>query len=247
MASRSSGLIGSGIGAAVGGYFGGAAGASIGSQVGQGVGDIFGRKAQEKYDANRQIEAEVRNLWYTKKLIDYQNEYNSPKNQMKRLQEAGLNPMLVYGSGNMVGNQSGTGSAPTTAPTLSKAQSRALDISQYQSLENQGLTNELLQQQVMAQRNTNSAFEVNQAMAIANAQEQNGILKAQKRLAEANADIAEHDKNLYLKREGTTSKDSSWLARFDTWKKGLLDNRDRAYYNATHNSDGSKKPWYQFW
>lgn len=36
------------------------------------------------------------------------NEYNSPTNQMKRLQEAGLNPNLVYGNG-AVANVSGPG------------------------------------------------------------------------------------------------------------------------------------------
>ena len=41
------------------------------------------------------------------------NEYNSPKNQMKRFQEAGLNPHLIYGQGT-AGNAS---SAPSqTAP-----------------------------------------------------------------------------------------------------------------------------------
>lgn len=33
-----------------------------------------------------------------------QNVYNSPAEQMKRLQQAGLNPNLVYGSGNVGGN-----------------------------------------------------------------------------------------------------------------------------------------------
>lgn len=32
-------------------------------------------------------------------LMDKQNEYNKPINQMKRLREAGLNPNLVYGDG----------------------------------------------------------------------------------------------------------------------------------------------------
>lgn len=34
------------------------------------------------------------------------NEYNTPKNQMARLQDAGLNPNLVYGNGDVVGNTS---------------------------------------------------------------------------------------------------------------------------------------------
>lgn len=43
-----------------------------------------------------------------------QNEYNAPKAQMARLSEAGLNPNLVYGSGNVVGNTSAQ--APTYNP-----------------------------------------------------------------------------------------------------------------------------------
>ena len=42
-------------------------------------------------------------------LIDYQNEYNSPKEQVKRMREAGLNPDLQ-------GTQSGGVSASATAP-----------------------------------------------------------------------------------------------------------------------------------
>lgn len=46
-----------------------------------------------------------------KDLIDYQNEYNSPTAQMRRLQDAGLNPNLVYGSAAPAG-VSGNASAP---------------------------------------------------------------------------------------------------------------------------------------
>lgn len=47
-----------------------------------------------------------------KDLIDYQNEYNTPSAQMRRLQEAGLNPNLVYGSAAPTG-VSGNASAPS--------------------------------------------------------------------------------------------------------------------------------------
>lgn len=40
-------------------------------------------------------------------LMKYQNRYNSPAKQMKRLRRAGLNPHLVYGSGNVTGNMGG--------------------------------------------------------------------------------------------------------------------------------------------
>ena len=52
-----------------------------------------------------------------------QNEYNTPSNQMKRLQEAGLNPNLIYGNGSAsTGNATGApdaasvNSAPMSAP-----------------------------------------------------------------------------------------------------------------------------------
>jgi hypothetical protein len=41
-----------------------------------------------------------------KDMFDYQNEYNTPKKQMQRLHEAGLNPALMYGQGT-TGNASG--------------------------------------------------------------------------------------------------------------------------------------------
>jgi len=51
-----------------------------------------------------------------------QNEYNSPANQMKRFQEAGLNPHLIYGQGNS-GN-----SSPVASPDVQSAQARAPEI-----------------------------------------------------------------------------------------------------------------------
>lgn len=53
-----------------------------------------------RYLANKQ------NQWNLEQL-HYMNNYNSPLQQMNRLKKAGLNPNLVYGSGNITGNQSG--------------------------------------------------------------------------------------------------------------------------------------------
>ena len=36
------------------------------------------------------------------KMFNYENEYNKPVNQMARYREAGLNPMLIYGSGQSI-------------------------------------------------------------------------------------------------------------------------------------------------
>lgn len=48
----------------------------------------------------------------SRKLWDLNNEYNKPINQMKRLEEAGLNPFLVYGNG-ATGNTSSQPSSPS--------------------------------------------------------------------------------------------------------------------------------------
>lgn len=58
-----------------------------------------------KRNLNLQVEAQ-------KSLMDYQNEYNAPSAQMQRLEEAGLNPNLVYGSAAPSG-QSGNASSPS--------------------------------------------------------------------------------------------------------------------------------------
>lgn len=48
------------------------------------------------------------------------NVYNSPKEQMKRLNEAGLNPNLVYGSGSVAGNTTPASTPQFNAPNLEK-------------------------------------------------------------------------------------------------------------------------------
>lgn len=58
-----------------------------------------------------------RQMEWNEKFWNMQNEYNSPQAQMKRLQEAGLNPHLVYGqsSGSAAG-QAGLMTAPDIDP-----------------------------------------------------------------------------------------------------------------------------------
>lgn len=53
---------------------------------------------------------------YNMQLLQYQNAYNAPAAQMERLKEAGLNPMLVYGNGSVVGNTSGSGHGVSVTP-----------------------------------------------------------------------------------------------------------------------------------
>jgi len=51
-----------------------------------------------------------------RQMMQEYNEYNTPANQMKRFQDAGLNPHLVYGQGSP-GNQSSPQQAAPVAPT----------------------------------------------------------------------------------------------------------------------------------
>lgn len=68
------------------------------SSLGQGLFGYFSTKATNK--ANR----ELAELSYQQNLEQWnrENAYNHPAAQMSRLQEAGLNPNLVYGSGSAV-------------------------------------------------------------------------------------------------------------------------------------------------
>lgn len=92
--SKSSGLL-TGLGAVLGG--------PVGGLVGSVVSNIFGNRGAKR----REQQAREWNL----KQWHRQNEYNLPVNQMKRLQEAGLNPNLIYGSGS-----ANTGIAGSVAP-----------------------------------------------------------------------------------------------------------------------------------
>lgn len=68
------------------------------------------------YDTNKQQneankKAVDRANAYDMYTWDLANQYNDPKAQMARLKAAGLNPNLVYGSGNVTGNTTGVASS----------------------------------------------------------------------------------------------------------------------------------------
>lgn len=75
-------------------YGAAAAGAAVSSLIDFGASSILANSANAK--SKRAAE---RQLWQNVYLMNLQNEYNKPINQMRRLEEAGLNPNLVYGSG----------------------------------------------------------------------------------------------------------------------------------------------------
>ena len=89
--------------------------ATIGA-IGDVTSGFVNRKSQE--------EADDRNWRHTVQMWNMNNEYNSPVNQMKRLQEAGLNPNLMYG-------QISAGNASQPSIPQSGAARFNLDLSRY--------------------------------------------------------------------------------------------------------------------
>lgn len=92
--------------------------------------------------ANRQFTHDENELSYQRQLdlMHYQNDYNTPRAQMQRLAEAGLNPNLMYGQGT-TGNTSV--STPEYTPTKSELSYNALEtaargISLYHNIKLQG-------------------------------------------------------------------------------------------------------------
>lgn len=90
------------------------ASAAVGGAV-QGAFGLIGQALQYRY--NKRL-AEQQNQ-YNLDMWNLQNEYNSPSAQMRRFQDAGLNPNLIYGQGSN-GNAS-------SAPQMVTPQAPAID------------------------------------------------------------------------------------------------------------------------
>ena len=96
---------------------------------------MAGANAFSTYQANAQSKKLMaKQFHYQKKMWEMENEYNKPVNQMARLQEAGLNPNLVYGNGaTSLGGSMGS----VSQPTAKELDLSPLDeLSQYQSIVN---------------------------------------------------------------------------------------------------------------
>lgn len=130
------------------GMIGDAATGGLASGIGSFVSGITGGKGLSKKDQmkimNKQHEYELENMDYQAKLNEEmaqrnqqrQNEYfgmtaeyNSAKNQKQRLEDAGLNPALMYGSAGSGGAGTGsTGGASGSGVGLSQAQAVGMGL-----------------------------------------------------------------------------------------------------------------------
>lgn len=118
----------SGGGSMGGAFAAGAAGTAAGSLIG-GAFNLGGLALQQKYYKEQ---AALQNQ-YNIDMWKMQADYNSPANQMRRFQEAGLNPNLIYGQGSN-GNMS---SPPVLqAPEVADAQKALSKIGEAFNIQN---------------------------------------------------------------------------------------------------------------
>lgn len=105
------------------GFFSDVIGGALDTVTGGLFSDFSGKSQQD--DAN----AKAMQAWHIA------NDYNHPVNQMKRLEEAGLNKNLVYGSGSVAGNTTGApalvgGQVSTMAESIFKPLGQMMNVLQ---------------------------------------------------------------------------------------------------------------------
>lgn len=76
------------------------------------LGNVAVEAARTKKAYKNQVKAMNQQQVLNKEMWDYQNAYNSPQEQMKRLEAAGLNPHLIYGPGAASSGNAGPISVP---------------------------------------------------------------------------------------------------------------------------------------
>lgn len=179
--------------AAAGAYLGGPSGAAAGYNVGSGLSGgssilsgslgVGQDMLQSQYNMAMQKEMAAYNTAQQLALNDdafqknltmwnLKNAYDSPEQQMKRYEAAGLNKNLIYGQSNV------SGTAPTfEAPTYNAGQYQPVDKSieraqlalalesQHQQVRNQAIENDLARQRLVL-----AAKEADRADKLANAQ-----------------------------------------------------------------------------
>lgn len=114
------------------------------------AGGLMYDSVQQQNEANKK--AVDRANAYDMYIWDLANQYNNPKAQMQRLAAAGLNPNLVYGSGNVTGNTSGVAGSNGVASQTGIAGGmleKGLPLAQgLANLRNTNSQNQLLQYQM---------------------------------------------------------------------------------------------------
>lgn len=141
----------------------------LGGDYAQSILNLKNQKELAKYNAEQQSKLNQQAFDQNIKMWNMQNAYNTPAQQMKRLQAANLNPNLVYGSGNVTGNTAGsapefqaakfdTGPYHPVDTRMERAQLALAMSSQFQQIENQKIQNDLAKQRLsLAERSADRA------------------------------------------------------------------------------------------
>lgn len=174
-----------------------------GSLLGGIAGALFGKKSQD--NTNKQ-QMELAKYQYEKNLEMWNknNEYNAPKAQMQRYQEAGLNPNLIYGSGSAVSGNS------SSAPNFQAPQLKA-----YTDFGDLGVSNAVNSYNSYRLTNSNVALqEANAQRAIAEADRASSqsaldTLRASRELFSFNLDRDTRDLLIAKRREAVNNLVSS--------------------------------------
>lgn len=186
------------------------------------IGGLIGARSNERA-AERQMEMQ-------QDLINRQNVYNSPANQMRRLQEAGLNPNLVYGGGAVTGNQSGTGSAPTVASSGDYGLSKATDsINTYMAINNHDMDMRLKQQTLSNNDVVNKNADLQAQAQLEKTKSEDKVLKSQLLTNQMTNDILKHDLNIIKENPGIMSKSKFQADYRKVWDEGVGFFRDGFY------------------
>lgn len=150
------------------------------------------------------------------------NEYNSPVNQMKRLSEAGLNPNLVYGHGSI--SNTSTSTPAYQAPNL-QAYTNFSSLGQafidgFEALRSKRLDNEKKEEEI-----NNIKADTD------NKENKNPLLKAQSKLAEAQAAESELRREIGLIEKELKGKERDFvLASYEDRLSKLVAERKAAEY-----------------
>lgn len=132
---------------------------------------------------------------YQQALINQQNEYNKPINQMARYEEAGLNPNLIYGQANLSASASSVPQQHASSKPSSVDFSSAVKLGQ--------------------------DLKLGQAQ-IEQVQASNELLAAQIEKTDAETAILKHE--LKITPSGVSTKDNSSLGKAAKFLKGRIDN-----------------------
>lgn len=176
--------------------------------------------------------------WNQRKLLALQNEYNKPVNQMRRLQEAGLNPSLVYSqsSSGVTGNQVSAGSAPH----LSSSNYASNAVDRFFAIKNADKDLQMKDQQILQERANEPYYRSNayiqslhSAAQYERTKSEDKVLKAEAlvksadaKYRDAEARILKHDADLADLKPGVPSK-----VLFDSSLKSI----PKAWYDSGTN------------